>query len=139
MAAAKPYEDIRVGDALAAWKKPPITRSTLALFAGASHDHNPIHIDSDYANAAGLPDVFAHGMLSMAYLGQALVNWIPSGVLRSFEVRFVAITHVGDEIECSGSVLEKLELDGKRCVRLAIQTANQAGEVKLHGEALLII
>ena len=41
-------------------------RATLALFAGASGDHNPIHIDLDVARSAGLDDVFAHGMLSMA-------------------------------------------------------------------------
>lgn len=47
---------------------PKITRTTLALYAGASGDHNPVHIDMDACAAVGIPDVFAHGMLSMAYL-----------------------------------------------------------------------
>ncbi len=42
----------------------PVDRTTLALFAGASGDHNPIHIDIDFARRAGMPDVFAHGMLA---------------------------------------------------------------------------
>ena len=54
--------------------KEPISRTTLALFAGASGDHNPIHIDLDFVRKAGLDDVFAHGMLGMAYLGQLLTN-----------------------------------------------------------------
>ena len=63
----------------------PITRATLALFAGASHDHVPLHIDSDFAKAAGMDDVFAHGMLSMAYLAQALRRWAPADRLRTWE------------------------------------------------------
>ena len=43
-----------------------ITRTTLALYAGASGDHNPMHIDIDFAKKAGFPDVFAQGMLVMA-------------------------------------------------------------------------
>ncbi len=54
-----------------------ISRTTLALFAGASGDHNPIHIDLDVARSAGLDDVFAQGMLSMAYLGRLLTDWVP--------------------------------------------------------------
>ena len=50
---------------------PRITRTTLALYAGASGDHNPMHIDIDFAKKAGFPDVFAQGMLVMAMLGQA--------------------------------------------------------------------
>ena len=47
----------------------PISRTTLALFAGASGDHHPVHIDLDHARSTGNQDVFAHGMLTMAYLG----------------------------------------------------------------------
>jgi hypothetical protein len=43
----------------------------LAVFAGASGDHVPLHIDIDFARRAGMPDVFAHGMLGMAWLGVA--------------------------------------------------------------------
>ena len=67
--------DIQVGSEIPALELAPITRFTLALYAGASGDHNPIHIDSDFAKKAGMPDVFAHGMLSMAYLGRMLTNW----------------------------------------------------------------
>jgi acyl dehydratase len=62
---------------------PPISRATLALFAGASGDHNPIHIDLDVARSAGLDDVFAHGMLSMAYLGRLLTGWVPQHPTRA--------------------------------------------------------
>ena len=55
----------------------PITRAKLALYAGASGDHNPMHIDSDFAKKAGFPDVFSHGMLVMGLLGQAFTDACP--------------------------------------------------------------
>ena len=67
---------------------PPITRHTLALYCGASGDHNPMHVDIDFAKAAGFPDVFAHGMLVMACLGQALTDAVAPGRIRSFSTRF---------------------------------------------------
>lgn len=44
----------KVGDRLPLWQGEPFSRAALALFAGASGDHNPLHIDSDYAQAAGM-------------------------------------------------------------------------------------
>ena len=49
------FAHIQVGDTLPAVHLPPVDRTTLALFAGASGDHNPIHVDSDFARAAGMP------------------------------------------------------------------------------------
>src|SRR6218665_3916007 len=63
-------QDMQVGDSIPALQLPAISRTTLALYAGASGDHNPIHIDIDFARSAGLDDVFAHGMLSAAYVGR---------------------------------------------------------------------
>ena len=131
------WTPLQVGDALPPLELPPITRLALALYCGASGDHNPIHVDSDFAHAAGMPDVFAHGMLSAAWLGRLLTGWVPQSAIRSLDVRFVAITHVGERITCTGKVVEKFEQDGKRCVRLQLATANQDGMTKLAGEALV--
>ena len=57
--------NVQVGDQLPELELPPITREQLALFDGASGDHNPIHIDIDFARRAGMPDVFAHGHESL--------------------------------------------------------------------------
>ena len=130
---------IREGESLPAVVKPPISRTTLALFAGGSGDHNPIHIDIDYAKQAGFDDVFAHGMLSMAYLGQVLTNWAPQKALRSYSVRFRAITHVGDEISCSGRVSEVFQENNEPRVRIELTAANQDGDVKLISEAVIAV
>ncbi|MEX5599278.1 MaoC family dehydratase [Pseudophaeobacter sp. C1-32P7] len=128
------YAEIKVGDALPPLTTKEITRTTLALFAGASGDHNPIHIDIDFAKRAGMPDVFAHGMLNMAYLGRLLTGWVPQSALREFTTRFVSITQVHAVITCTGKVVEKR--DGN-LVALEIEAADQNGEVKLAGTALI--
>ncbi|MEM5432135.1 MaoC family dehydratase [Cupriavidus oxalaticus] len=132
-------DQVQVGETLPPLTLEPINRTTLALFAGASNDHNAIHIDIDYARKAGMPDVFAHGMLSMAYLGRLLTLWVDQRQLRDFGVRFVGITHLGHRITCTGRVTEKFEADGEQRVRLEIQTANQFGETRILGDAVVAL
>lgn len=117
----------------------PVSRLALALYCGASGDHNPIHVDQDFARAAGMGDVIAHGMLSMAWLGQVLTRWAPQEAIRSFRVRFASLTRVGERIRCSGRVLEVVEEEGTRFARVALTTTNPEGEVKLEGEALVAL
>lgn len=115
---------------------PPISRTTLALFAGASGDHNPIHIDIDVAHSGGLNDVIAHGMLSMAYLGRLLTNWVPQERIRSYRVRFAAATPPGGQPNCTGRVID-ISDGGLATVELVVALAD--GTVTLTGEAVVDI
>jgi len=133
------FKSLQVGDALPPLALPAINRTTLALFCGASGDHNPMHIDIDFARKGGMPDVFAHGMLSMAYLGRLLTQWVDQKQLREYSVRFAGITHLGHQITCTGKVVEKFEADGEQRVKLEIQTANQYGDVKIVGDAVVAL
>lgn len=133
------FDSVKVGDEIPALELPPISRTTLALFAGASGDHNPIHIDLDFARSAGMKDVFAQGMLSMAYLSRVLGQWVPQRQLLSYGVRFAAITQLGDRIRCSGKVVEKLDRAGQQCVRIEVTAVKAGGEVTLAGEALVAL
>jgi len=133
------FDTVAVGDALPELVTEPISRTTLALYAGASGDHNPIHIDIDCAKSHGMPDVFAHGMLSMAYLARLLTGWVPQDQIKTYHVRFAAITQVGERIRCTGTVVEKLEQDGEKQVRLDIQAAGDDGEIKLAGDAVVVL
>jgi acyl dehydratase len=131
--------EVEVGQELPALELPPVTRSTLALFAGASGDHNPIHIDLDFARRAGMPDVFAQGMLGMAWLARMLTHWAPQSALLKLEVRFLEITHLGNAMRCSGRIAEKLDYNGEPCVRVEVKSANQFGQSKIVGEALIAL
>lgn len=133
------FADVKVGDKLPPLALPAIDRTTLALYAGASGDHNPIHIDIDFARKARMPDVFAHGMLSAAYLGRLLTGWAPQGALRSLSVRFTGITHLGNQPRCSGEIVETFEAGGEKRARVIMKCTNQFGEDKLVGEAVIAL
>jgi acyl dehydratase len=132
-------DKVQVGYALPSITRGPITRTTLALFAGASGDPNPIHIDLDFARAAGLDDVFAHGMLSMAYLGQLLTGWRAQAELREWNARFQVITPVGATVTCSGEVIEIFDMDGERRARVRIVAVIDGDATTLAGEAVVAI
>lgn len=133
------FDSVQIGDTLPPLTLAPINRTTLALFGGASGDHNQIHIDTDYARKAGMTDVFAHGMLSMAYLGRLLTQWVDQRQLRDFGVRFVGITHLGHQITCTGKVVEKFEADGEQRIKIEIQSSSQYDDIKILGDAVIAL
>lgn len=130
---------VAVGDRLPTLVKPPITRTTLAYFCGASNDHNPLHVDPDAARAAGMDDVFAHGMLNMAYLGQLLTGWVAQAHLRSFEVKFGAIVRLGEQLVCAGEVIDKQPDGDQYRIAIRLRATNQDGEEKLTGDAVVLL
>jgi acyl dehydratase len=117
----------------------PITRAKLALYAGASGDHNPAHIDLDFAKKAGLPDVFAQGMLSFGVLSRVVTHWAGIARLREFGARFVSITQVHDLVTCRGTVTERFEADGEQRVRVAVVATAQDGRETLVGDAVVAL
>lgn len=127
------------GEVLASLTKPPVSRHTLALYCGASYDHNPMHVDVDFARAHGADDVFAHGMLSMAYLGELLCRIVRPEDIRSFSVRFSAIVPVGAEITCTAHHAGTIERQGEVLTALDLLAVDARGETKLTGSALVAI
>jgi len=123
------------GDVIATMVKPPITRHTLALYCGASNDHNPMHVDLDFARAAGADDVFAHGMLSMAYLGELVCRIARPGEIQSLSVRFAAIVPLGARITCRAIYRDETVIGDEKFTVLDLEAADEQGEIKLRGAA----
>jgi acyl dehydratase len=113
------YDDVEVGAELAS-RDFPLTRASLVRYAGASGDFNPIHWSERTAKAVGLPDVIAHGMLTMATAGRVVTDWAGDpGAVESYGVRFSRPVVVPDDdagatVTVSGTVEDKL--DGGRVV-----------------------
>ena len=113
------YDEVEVGSAIPA-REFPITRAALVRYAGASGDFNVIHWNERVARAVGLPDVIAHGMLTMATAGRVVTDWAGDpGAVESYGVRFKAPVVVPDDdtgatVVVEGTVEEKL--DGGRVV-----------------------
>lgn len=137
--AALRFDTVEVGEELAGIEVEPISRLDLALYCGASGDHNPIHVDIDFARAAGRPDVFVHGMLVMAHLGRAVTRWASQSAVREFSVRFVQVTEVGDRLLCMGMVATKFEVNGERRIRIELTVRNQEHRLKARGTAVLAL
>jgi acyl dehydratase len=128
-------ETAKTGDVLTELRLPSITRQQLALYCGGSGDHNPIHVDIDFAKSAGVKDVFAHGMLSMCFMGRLITSLVPQSKVKSFGVRFVAITWVGDVITVKGRIaaVDKEQ----KTLTLELTCENQKGEPTLQGQSVV--
>ncbi len=112
MTASVAYADVEVGTEL-----PPLSvnlqRINLVMYAGASGDFNVIHWNQRVAQAVGLPDVIAHGMLTMASAGRVVTDWLGDpGALVEYGVRFTRPVVVPDDdkgatLEITAVVAEK--------------------------------
>jgi acyl dehydratase len=113
MAGAR-YDEAQPGTELAP-RQYQVTRRDLVRYAGASGDFNVIHWNERVAKSVGLPNVIAHGMLTMALAGRFLTEWAGDpGAVTEFSVRFSAPVVVPDDdkgatVEVAGTVTERLE------------------------------
>lgn len=82
----------------------PVTAVDLALYAAASGDHNPLHLDLEVARAAGFEKPLVHGMLTMAYAGRLLTERFGLLALQSLATRFVGAAQLGDTIVLQGTL-----------------------------------
>jgi len=118
----------------------PVRRADLVRYAGASGDFNPIHWNQRVAQAVGLPDVIAHGMLTMALAGRLVTSWAGDpGVLTCYGVRFsrpvvVPDDEDGAELEITGRV-KAVRADGTVEVALTVRS----GGTSVLGKATAVV
>ncbi len=119
-------------------KEVTLTRTDMVMYAGASGDFNPMHHDEVKAQAAKLPSVFGHGMLSMGIVGAALTDFVGVDNVREFSVRFVKQTWPDEVLRTRIVVTSVREADGHTLVDLECSLANADGEVKVTGKAVAV-
>ncbi len=133
------YEEVSVGAEIAP-RQYPVTRRDLVRYAGASGDFNVIHWNERIAKSVGLPDVIAHGMLTMALAGRFLTEWAGDpGAVTEFGVRFSAPVVVPDDdkgalVEVSGVVTGKLDAR-----RVSVDVTARSGETKVLTRAQAVV
>ena len=132
-------DDVRVGDELPPLVKGPLAQIQLTRYAGASGDFNPIHQDDEFARAAGMGGVFAHGMLTMGFVAQAVTDWSGAGTVRKIGVRFTALVRLKDIVTCRGRVLAKSSKDDVHTVDVEIWAENPRGEKVVSGKATVAL
>jgi acyl dehydratase len=133
------FEDVNVGTEITPLVKEPVTRTQIVRYAGSSRDFNPMHHDEPLAQAAGMGGVFAHGMMSMAFLGQMVKEWCGHERLQKMTVRFMNLTRPGDVLTCKGKVTKKYQKDGKNLVECDIYAQNQRNEIVTKGSAVILL
>jgi acyl dehydratase len=133
------FDDVKIGDELPLLVKGPIQQIQLTRYAGASGDFNPIHQDDEFARAAGMGGVFAHGMLSMGFVGQVVTDWAGPGQVRKLGVRFVGLVRLKDTITCRGRVLAKSSKDDVHLVDLEVWAENDKGDTVVTGKATVVL
>ncbi|MEU0481596.1 MaoC/PaaZ C-terminal domain-containing protein [Streptosporangium sp. NPDC006013] len=117
----------------------PIEHRTLVLFAAASGDHNPIHLDVRLARSAGYDDVFAHGMLSAAYVGRLLTSIVPQESLRSLEVRFIAVTPLHVALRLTARLASVEVVEGERRASFDLEIVTSEGTTTVTGTAVVAL
>ena len=118
-----------------------ITQRNINLYAEASRDFNPIHLNEEFARKAGLGGTIAHGMLILAFISEMMVtafgkSWLTGGKL---DVRFKAPTRPGDTITASGKITKLEKSDGQTTINCSLLCSNGKGEAIITGEAILSI
>ena len=130
------WHELRVGQELEPFVKPPIDKVQLVKYAGASGDFNLIHTDEETAKKSGLPGVIAHGMLSMGFLGQMLAQIAgDDGFVSRLQVRFTGMVFPGDVITCKAKVTAKDE--DKRTVDFFVAAEKENGQPATVGSATI--
>jgi acyl dehydratase len=131
------------GQELSPLVKPPITQEQLRRYAEASGDYNPIHLDEEAAHRVGLDSVIAHGMLSMAFLGQFVtqhVKDIPDARLTHLKARFMNMVRLGDTLTCLGAIKNRtIDDNGQTSITIECWAQNQKGDKVTVGEAIVVV
>ena len=128
------FEAVKVGDELPPLVKPPVDRSQIARFAGATGDFGPLHVDEPFARNAGFPSVLVPGMLAMGFLGELVTDWLRGARVRRFGSRFVKIVWPGDVVTVRGRVADRrFEAGGRYAVDIEVWGENQRGELVVRG------
>jgi len=120
---------------------PPVVRhisqEMINLYAEASGDFNPIHVDESFARQTPLGSTVAHGMLILAYVSEMMTqafnsNWLSRGKL---SIRFKAPARPGDTVTVSGRINSLEEKDGVLYAICGVESCNQKGDIIIIGEA----
>ena len=117
--------------------KKTVTHEQIRRYAQASGDHNPVHLDAEFAVQSSFGEIVAHGMLTLAFLSEMLTqafgrSWLESGGLK---VRFKRPAYPGDQLHTWGEVTKELHEEDRRVVECSIALFNAKDQDLITGTA----
>ena len=115
-----------------------VNRALLKAYADASGDQNPIHQNEEFAVSVGLPNVIAHGMLTMALVGKYVTDWAGGSIkVTHYGARFVKPVIVPADMDADLTVSAVVSAVEENSITLDL-TATSAG-VKVLGMAKAVV
>src|SRR5829696_575673 len=128
---------LKIGDSAEITKT--FEQSDIDAFANVTGDHNPVHVDEEFAKTTRFGQRIAHGMLTASLISAVLANKLPGegGVYLGQTLQFVAPVFPGDEITARVTVKEIRE--DKPILKLETICINQRNEIVIRGEATILI
>ena len=114
-----------------------ITQKGITDYAHASGDHNPLHLDPEFASSTRFGGIIAHGMLTLAYISEMMTlafgrGWLEGGRLK---VRFKGAAYPGDTVRTWGRVVKDESDSGSRLIECTVGLSNSRGEELITGVA----
>ena len=127
---------LTVGQVLSGFRR-TVTQDRVTAYAHASGDHNPIHLDEEFASTTRFGERIAHGMLSLAFVWEMIsINypstWHHGGTVKT---RFTSPVVPGEEVVVSGTVKRLRVADGREFVECDVSVTRPDGEKSLSGSA----
>ncbi|HVF76478.1 MAG TPA: MaoC/PaaZ C-terminal domain-containing protein [Acidimicrobiales bacterium] len=118
---------------------PPLTRTDIVRYAGASGDFTPLHHDQEFAEKAGYPTVFSIGMYQAGLLAGFAADWLGAENVRRFAARFREQVWPGDELTCAGTVSAVEDTAEGRRVDVELECRRQTGGVAITATATFVL
>jgi 3-hydroxybutyryl-CoA dehydratase len=133
MREGKSIHELKIGDSAQISKT--ITEADIELFAKATGDFNPVHLDQAYAEKTMFKGRIAHGLLSVGLLSTVLGNILPGHgtIYLSQEVKFLVPVRIGDTITAGVEVIELIS--EKNRAKFRTTCTNQDGKLVVDGIA----
>ena len=125
-----------VGQSLNGFRR-TVTQDRVTAYAYASGDHNPIHLDEDFAASTRFGQRIAHGMLSLAFVWEMMSlnypsTWHKGGTVKT---RFTSPVVPSEEVSVSGSVKRLRTVGGNQFIECEVAVTRPNGELALTGSA----
>ena len=130
------FEDVQEGDEITDWPTVDnISRTHFVRYAGASGDFNPMHHDDSVATKVGYPSVFGHGMFTAGVLSHYVTDWVGTGNLRKYAVRFKGQLYPGRNLTITAKVTRKYKEGNENRIDADLNVVDDQGTVLVTGNA----
>ena len=128
---------LKIGDTFTVQKE--VTDALVRQFADVSGDHNPIHLDEEFAKTTRFGKRIAHGMLGASFISAVLGYKLSEQkvVYLSQTLKFIAPVYIGDVVTAKAVVKEIRE--DKPIITIETTCENQNGELLITGEGKIMV